>query len=62
MNLIVHHMLFFKFLQEDEIVSMFYAWCPHVLCIVPMLIIHLILGSMMLVEVTTVVLGVTSIL
>jgi hypothetical protein len=25
MNLIVHHMLFFKFLQEDEIVSMFYA-------------------------------------
>jgi hypothetical protein len=62
MNPIVHHVLFFKFLREDEIVSMFYACCPHVLCIVPMSIIHFILGSMMLVEVTTVVLGGMSIL
>jgi hypothetical protein len=45
MNPIVHHVLFFKFLQDDKIVSMFYACCPYVLCIVPMLIIHSYIGK-----------------
>jgi hypothetical protein len=35
---------------EDEIISMFYACGLHVLCIVPMLVIHPIFRSMMLVQ------------
>jgi len=42
---------------EDKIVSMFYACGLHVLCIIPILIIHPIVESMMLVEAITVVLG-----
>jgi hypothetical protein len=43
--------------REDEIVSMFYVCGLYVLCIVPMLIIHPIVESMMLVEAITVVPG-----
>jgi hypothetical protein len=45
MNPIIHHVLFFKFLRDDEIVSMFYVCCPHVLCIVLMSIIHPYIGK-----------------
>jgi hypothetical protein len=40
---------------EDEIISMFYACGLHVLCIVPISVIHPIVGSIMLVEPITVV-------
>jgi hypothetical protein len=40
---------------EDEIISMFYACGLYVLCIVPMSVIHPIVGSIMLVEAITVV-------
>jgi hypothetical protein len=35
---------------EDEIISMFYAYGLHILCAVPMSVIHPIVGSIMLVE------------
>ena len=42
MNLIVHHVLFFKFqiFEKTRSSSCVYACSLHVLCIVPMLIIH----------------------
>jgi hypothetical protein len=40
---------------EDEIISMFYACGLHVLCVVPMSVIHPIVGSIMLVKAITVV-------
>ena len=46
---------------EDEIVSKFYAYGLQVLYIVPMLIIHPIVGSMMLVEAIMIVSGIMSI-
>jgi len=46
---------------EDKIVSMFYACGLHILCIVPMLIIHPYSGKHDVVEAITVVLGEMSI-
>jgi hypothetical protein len=40
---------------EDEIISMFYVCGLHVLCVVPMSVIHPIVGNIMLVEAITVV-------